>query len=66
MGTLRSFTRGQGHDPEAPFVERWRFVLVHLWRGDLPAEVRQQIDPPVVGRRVTDEGKDQVEAALTR
>jgi hypothetical protein len=61
MGTLRSLSVGQGQDPGAPLVERWRFVLVHLWRGDLPAEIREQVDPPVVGRRVTDEGPEQVE-----
>lgn len=59
MGTSRS--PSAGYDPNAPLVERLRFVLYHWWRGDLPAELPDPVDPPVVGRRVTDEGVEEVE-----
>lgn len=42
-------------DANAPFVERVRFALWQLWRNDLPPDVPDDTDPPVVGRRVTDE-----------
>ena len=42
-------------DANAPFVVRVRFALWQLWRYDLPPDVPDDTDPPVVGRRVTDE-----------
>ncbi len=42
-------------DANAPLVERLRFALRQLWRYDLPPDVPEETDPPVVGRRVTDE-----------
>jgi hypothetical protein len=54
MGTLSSLSQGLASN--ASLLERVRFMLHHFWRGDLPAEVPETGDPPVVGRRVTDEG----------
>jgi hypothetical protein len=50
----------------APLFERARYVLRHAWRGDLPYEVQEVHDPPVVGRRVTDEHGSTPEAPAAR
>jgi hypothetical protein len=57
MGTLRYLYLTHDLDPDAPLVQRLRLVLHYLWRGEVPVNLPDMTDPPVVGRRVTDEAE---------